>query len=108
MAHAKQSTAAVAILSAAAVIVASATSQAPPPRGDWRYFGGDKGFTRYSALDQINRDNVKDLRIAWRRTAVNANVMAAFPDLIPNAYLRSTPIAIDGMLFTQDAHGLVI
>ena len=28
-------------------------------RNEWRYFGGDKAFTRYSALDQINRDNVK-------------------------------------------------
>ena len=108
MAHAKRLTAAVSILGAAAAIAASATSQAPQPRAEWRYFGGDKGFTRYSALDQINRDNVKNLRIAWRRPAVNAKMMAAFPDLTPNAYLRATPIVIDGVLFTQDAHGLVI
>ena len=51
---------------------------------------------------------MKSLRIAWRRPAVNAKMMAAFPDLTPNAYLRATPIVIDGVLFTQDAHGLVI
>jgi glucose dehydrogenase len=108
MAHAKRCTAAVSILGVGAAIVASAASQAPQSRAEWRYFGGDKGFTRYSALDQINRDNVKNLRIAWRRPAVNDKMMAAFPDLTPNAYLRATPIAIDGVLFTQDAHGLVI
>src|SRR5688572_17186125 len=82
--------------------------EAPPPQTEWRYYGGNKGFTRYSALDQINRDNVKGLRIAWRRPAVNPKMIAAFPDTRPNAYLRSTPIMVDGVLYTQDAHGLVI
>jgi quinoprotein glucose dehydrogenase len=83
-------------------------AQAPLPPAEWRYYGGNKGFTRYSALDQINRDNVKSLRIAWRRPAVNDKMIAAFPDTRPNAYLRATPIMIDGVLYTQDAHGLVI
>jgi quinoprotein glucose dehydrogenase len=96
------------MLGAAAAVIAAAASQAPSPHAEWRYFGGDKGFTRYSALDQITRDNVKNLRIAWRRAAVNGKLMAAFPDLPVNSYLRATPIAIDGVLYTQDAHGLVI
>jgi quinoprotein glucose dehydrogenase len=29
------------------------------------------------------------------------------PDLKVNAYLKSTPIAVDGVIYTQDAHGLV-
>src|SRR5262245_57500193 len=89
---------------AAAVI----SSQDRNARTEWRYYGGDKGYTRYSALDQINRDNVKNLRIAWRRPAVNEKLMQAFTDLRPNAYLRATPIMIDGVLYTQDSHGLVI
>jgi quinoprotein glucose dehydrogenase len=108
MAKVKPAIAVISTLSAAAAVVVSVASQAPPPRTEWRYFGGDKGFTRYSALDQINRDNVGRLRIAWRRPAVNAKLMTAFPDLRPNAYLRATPIMIDGVLYTQDAHGLVI
>ena len=32
-------------------------------KGEWPYYGGEKGFDRYAPLDQINRDNVKDLRI---------------------------------------------
>jgi glucose dehydrogenase len=74
---------------------------------EWRYFGGDKAFTRYSPADQITRDNVRNLRIAWRRPAVDEKLTQAFPSLRVNAYLRSTPIMIDGALFTQDAHGFV-
>ncbi|HWW88705.1 MAG TPA: PQQ-binding-like beta-propeller repeat protein, partial [Vicinamibacterales bacterium] len=74
---------------------------------EWRYFGGDKAFTRYSPADQINRDNVKNLRIAWRRPAVDEGITQAFPDVRVTSYLRSTPIMIDGMLYTQDAHGFV-
>ncbi len=74
---------------------------------EWRYFGGDKAFTRYSPADQINRNNVKNLQIVWRRAATNPSFKEAFPQLRVNAYLRSTPIMIDGLLYTQDAHGLV-
>jgi quinoprotein glucose dehydrogenase len=96
-----------AVLSVAVATMAAVASQAPPP-SEWRYFGGNKSFTRYSPIAQINRDNVGNLRIAWRRPAVNAQLVAAFPDTRPNAYLRATPIMIDGVLYTQDAHGLVM
>ncbi len=93
---------AVGVIAAAAIAVQSQARQ-----GEWRYFGGDKAFTRYSPLDQINRDNVKNLQIVWRRPAVDDRLTRAFPDVRVSAYLRSTPIMIDGMLFTQDAHGFI-
>jgi quinoprotein glucose dehydrogenase len=34
--------------------------------GEWRYLNGDPLATRYAPLDQISRDNFKDLKIAWR------------------------------------------
>ena len=34
--------------------------------GEWTTWGGDAGFTRYSPLDQINKDNVRTLEVAWR------------------------------------------
>ncbi len=74
---------------------------------DWRYFGGDKAFTRYSPADQINKDTVKNLRIVWRHPAVTAAFKEAFPQLRVNSYLRATPIMIDGMLYAQDVHGFV-
>ena len=41
----------------------------------WAYYGGDEGGSRYSALAQINRDNVGKLELAWqyRTGAVAAN-----------------------------------
>jgi len=74
---------------------------------EWRYFGGDKAFTRYSPADQINRDNVRNLQIVWRRPAVDDKLKQAFPKMRVTSYLRSTPIMIDGMLYTQDVHGFV-
>ena len=60
----------------------------------WRVavYGGDAGSTKYSPLDQINRDNVKDLRIAWRWRTEN---LGARPDF----NLESTPLMVDGVLY---------
>lgn len=33
--------------------------------GEWPTWAGDQGGTKYSVLDQINRDNVQDLEVAW-------------------------------------------
>ena len=31
----------------------------------WRHYGGDAGGTRYSPLDEIDRENVANLEVAW-------------------------------------------
>ena len=41
-------------------------AQTGAARGEWRYYGGDAGSAGYSALDQINRQNVKALQVVWR------------------------------------------
>jgi quinoprotein glucose dehydrogenase len=66
--------------------------QSGAKNGDWRFYGGDAGSTKYSPLDQINRDNVKDLRIAWRWRTEN---FGARPDF----NLESTPLMVDGVLY---------
>lgn len=35
------------------------------PAADWRYFGRTPSGTRHAALDQINPQNVSDLKVAW-------------------------------------------
>ena len=98
-----------AALIAAIVAIAALTTAAQERAGrEWRYYGSDHAFTRYAPLDQINRETVKQLRIAWRRPAVNPSVVAMFPDVKVNPYVKSTAIAIDGVIYTQDAHGLVV
>ena len=82
-------------------------SAQPSASGEWRTYGGDKGFTRYSGLDQINRENVKNLRPVWRRPAIDPQVLEKFPDLVPSNYFRGTPIMIDGVLYAPDGVGLI-
>jgi quinoprotein glucose dehydrogenase len=95
------------IISVVLIATVVGTTQERAPRGEWRYFGADHAFTRYSPLDQINRDNVKNLRIVWRRPAVREALTKAFPQMRVNNYLRATPIMVDGILYTQDAHGFL-
>ncbi len=82
-------------------------AQQEPVEGEWRYFGGDRAYTRYSPLDQINRHNVGNLRILWRRPAVDPRLVEMFPGLREFAYLKSTPIMVDGVLYAPNALGLV-
>jgi quinoprotein glucose dehydrogenase len=81
---------AIAALGATAVMLAApSTAQ----EDGWRYWGGDAGSTRYSALDQINAENFKDLTVAWVWRGDNFGPSADY-------ILRSTPIYADGKLFT--------
>jgi glucose dehydrogenase len=75
--------------------------------GEWRSSGGDSSYKRYSPLAQITRDNVKNLRVVWRRPALDPAVKAQFPKLRTNNYLRATPTMIGGVLYAPDATGLV-
>src|SRR6266403_4302117 len=93
-----------------AILVAFGTlavSTQVKPLGEWRSFGGDKGYTRYSPLDQINKDNVAKVQVAWRRPAIDAQFSSGYPDLNPSPYFRATPIMVDGMLYAPNAVGLI-
>jgi quinoprotein glucose dehydrogenase len=59
---------------------------------DWPVTGGDPGNSRYSPLDQINRQNVGRLRVAW---------IYHSGDVPPGARaeIQATPIVVDGVLF---------
>jgi len=46
-------------------LLISGTVLAATPDDGWSAYGGDAGGTRYSALTQINRDTVSNLRVAW-------------------------------------------
>ncbi len=70
----------------------SGSTQQGAADGEWRYWGGDARSTHYSALDQINRDNVGDLEIVWRWTARNFGPQ-------PETRNQNTPLMIDGVLY---------
>ena len=75
--------------------------------GEWRSYGGDRGNTKYSPLDQITAGNVATLRVQWRRPVVADQLTEAFPDLNPAASSSATPIVVDGVLYVSNGVGLV-
>jgi quinoprotein glucose dehydrogenase len=62
--------------------------------GEWRAYAGEPGSTKYSPLDQINKDNAKTLRIAWRFKADNLGPR-------PDFNMEAVPIMVNGVLYTQ-------
>ena len=69
----------------------------------WGFYSGDNATTRYSPLAQIDRSNVRNLRIAWRHPHADPAIVAANPDLnFSNRYM-STPIYVDGLLYGPNA-----
>lgn len=65
----------------------------PTGRTEWLNNRGDPGSTSYSPLDQIDRDNVSKLRVAWRWKSDNFGPT-------PEFYFRVTPVMADGVLYT--------
>jgi quinoprotein glucose dehydrogenase len=57
--------------------------------GQWRAYAAETGSTGYSPLDLINKDNVKNLQIAWSWKFDNFG----------NAASETTPIMVDGVLY---------
>jgi quinoprotein glucose dehydrogenase len=94
-----------------AVVAAMAVSTGPflgaqRREGEWRnYFGPTQG-TKYSALDQINKDNVKDLRVAWRWRSADRDLQLSNP-LWRAGRNEETPLMINGVLYTVTGLGLV-
>ena len=73
-----------------AVAVASLTGGAAQA-SDWPHISGDAGGSHYSALDQINRDNVSQLKLAW---SYSTGEVAEFPDRRSMSAFNGTPILL--------------
>jgi quinoprotein glucose dehydrogenase len=75
-------------------------AQSPNPAGatknDWAYYGHDAGGTRYSPLTQINRENVKNLKVAWTFHSGDISDGSGRPK---RSGLETTPILVDGILY---------
>ena len=65
---------------------------------DWPAYGGHDG-THYSSLSQINRDNVKNLVVAWKYDTGEKGGIEANPIVVGNVLYTTTPgrsvIALD-------------
>ena len=75
---------------------------------DWPAYAGDKGSTKYSPLDQINKDTVKSLRIAWTRSGLPEELRPSFPDAQAPANYQHTPLVVGGVMYMSSAVGAVV
>jgi quinoprotein glucose dehydrogenase len=82
-----------AAMAMAASVLLSGQSGAGAAIGEWPHWGKDSGNSKYSPLDQINRDNVKNLRIAWRWKTDNFGPR-------PQNNMEATPLMVGGVLYT--------
>lgn len=64
--------------------------------GDWRFYGGDSGASRYSPLDHVKRGNVGKLKVAWSHKCGDAMQR-------PATTIECTPIVIDGVMYLTTA-----
>ena len=74
--------------------------------GQWRDFAGGAGSIRYSSLEQITEDNVRDLRIVWTRPSVDQSIVDQAPGSAGRA-LVAEPLMVNGILYSANGVGLV-
>jgi PQQ-dependent dehydrogenase (methanol/ethanol family) len=72
-----------------------ATAAPPVADTEWALHGHDAGEQRYSSLQQINRDNVDKLGLAW------------YFDLYTRRGVESTPLMVDGTLYVTGTWSMV-
>jgi len=78
------------------------------PPGDWPYYGSDAASTKFSALDQIDSTNVEQMRIIWRWRSPDWELFDTEEVLIDASPNESTPIAINGVLYTITPLSVVV
>ncbi len=72
-------------------LLGSCSKREPEPDAQgWRYYRGDPGSNAYSNLDFINRDNVKNLEVAW---------IYQTGDTSSGSSIQCNPLIIDGVLY---------
>ena len=70
-----------------------ATTQQSAPNVNWRSYGSDPTNTRYSPLTQIDATNFSQLQLAWIFSTANLGPT-------PETNLESTPLVLDGVLYS--------
>jgi quinoprotein glucose dehydrogenase len=75
---------------------------------EWPAYAGDKGSTKYSPLDQINKGNIKNLRVAWTRSGLPEELRPLFPDAQAAANYQHTPLVVGGVMYMSSAVGAVV
>ena len=66
------------------------------PAQEWRYYGGDAGGMKYSALKQITPANVASLKPAW---TFHTGELSDGKTLLTRTTFEATPLVVDGVMY---------
>ena len=89
-----------------AAISPLAAAEAPRgAAGNWAFYGGDAGGSRYSQLDQINKANVAELKPAWE---LHTGDVSDGSDGRPKSEFEATPIVVAGTMFLSTPFNRVL
>ena len=73
------------------------------PEGEWHHYGNDQHGTRFSPLEQINPENVRDLQVAWTYRTGDYP-----PPEGPVRRLQATPLKIGRSLYLCTARNDIV
>lgn len=80
---------------------------APAPSAEWTAYNGDYSSQRYSPLDQINKDTIGSLHIAWRQsltpTDPDRDRNIRIPP--PSSNNQTTPLMVGGLVYYSTGIG---
>jgi len=74
--------------------------QLPSPGSEWATYAGDLRSTKYSPLGLIDRNNISSLRIAWRWSSPDNELVSHTPSLHLNLF-EGTPLLLEGVLYVS-------
>ena len=79
---------------------AAVLAQQGAPNGEWPSFGGDRGNTKHSPLDQIDRHNFTDLEVAWSWETISEPI-ARENERVRRGQFKVTPLMVDGLVYVS-------
>jgi quinoprotein glucose dehydrogenase len=84
----------------AAACSTSAQTPGAPATGEWRAYASTIASNKYSALDQINKNNVRNLRVAWRQSVTPMEIRRGLRAVTVPFNFEGTPLMVGGLLYT--------
>ena len=84
---------------------ATALAQPSLEDGEWGHYAGSTHGMKYSPLDQITRDNIDRLRVAWR--ARNPDLDFQDDPILSRVRYQDTALMVNGTLYTVTGLGIV-
>jgi quinoprotein glucose dehydrogenase len=89
-----------------APLVAPTVARPGAAEGEWPTYHGDLGANQYAPLEQIDRETVASLQVAWQWESPDNAIAAKDRSSTPSAF-KSTPLMVNGRLFVNTPLGQV-